>query len=144
MSAAPISRLRPTPLREFLFGSAYYPEHWDAATRNADPDLLRAAGWNVVRMGEFAWDVIEPEAGNFDFSLFDETIARMAAAGIRTILCTPTATPPRWLTAAHPEILRVDADGRPMQHGSRQHASHFSPLFRAHSRRRLRPARGAP
>ena len=142
MSAAPISRLRPTPLREFLFGSAYYPEHWDAATRNADPDLLRAAGWNVVRMGEFAWDVIEPEEGNFDFRLFDETIARMAAAGIRTILCTPTATPPRWLTAGHPEILRVDADGRPMQHGSRQHASHFSPLFRAHSRRITRALAG--
>jgi beta-galactosidase len=141
-TAAALTHLRPTPLREFLFGSAYYPEHWDAATRDADPALLRAAGWNVVRMGEFAWDLIEPEEGKFDFCLFDETIARMAAAGIRTIFCTPTAAPPRWLTLRHPEALRVDADGRPMQHGSRQHASYFSPVFREHSRRITRALAG--
>ena len=131
----PLSHVRPTPLHEFLFGSAYYPEHWDTATRAADPALFRAAGWNVVRMGEFAWNLIEPAAGRFVFDLFDETIARMGAAGIRTIFCTPTAAPPRWLTRDHPEVLRVDADGRRMEHGSRQHAGHFSPVFRDYSRR---------
>jgi beta-galactosidase len=130
-----LSHIRPTPFREFLYGSAYYPEHWDEATRVADPALYRAAGWNVIRMAEFAWDILEPSEGVFDFSLFDATIARFAAVGIRTILCTPTATPPRWLTTRYPEVLRSDADNNPMQHGSRQHASHFSPIFRAHSRR---------
>jgi len=132
---APLSHLRPTPLREFLFGSAYYPEHWDAATRAADPALFRAAVWNVVRLGEFAWNLLEPTEGHFNFDLFDETIARMGAAGIRTIFCTPTAAPPRWLTRDHPEVLRVDADGRRMEHGSRQHAGHYSPVFRDYSRR---------
>ena len=122
-------------MREFLFGSAYYPEHWDEATRAGDPALFRAAGWNVIRMGEFAWDRIEPEAGRFDLALFDATIADFGSKGIRTIFCTPTATPPRWLSVRHPEILRVDAKGVPLAHGSRQHASHFSPVFRAHSRR---------
>jgi beta-galactosidase GanA len=41
----------------------------------------------------------------FDFSLFDETIAQMASVGIRNIFCTPTATPPCWLTRDHPEVL---------------------------------------
>lgn len=132
---APLSHLRPTPFREFLYGSPYYPEHWDAAIRAGDPALFRAAGWNVVRMAEFAWDILEPREGVFDFSLFDETIARMGAAGIRTILCTPTAAPPRWLTRDHPEVLRSDADGRRMEHGSRQHAGHFSPIFRDYSRK---------
>lgn len=132
---APLSHLRPTPLREFLYGSPYYPEHWDEETRAKDPTLFRAAGWNVVRMGEFAWDVLEPSEGVFDFALFDETIARMGAEGIRTIFCTPTATPPRWLTAKHPEVLRMDADGRRQEHGSRQHAGHFSPVFRDYSRK---------
>ena len=130
-----LSHLRPTPLSEFLYGSPYYPEHWDAALRAGDPALFRAAGWNVVRMGEFAWDILEPSEGKFDFALFDETIAAMGAAGIRTIFCTPTATPPRWLTRDHPEVLRVDADGRRQEHGSRQHAGHFSPVFREYSRK---------
>ncbi len=52
-----------------------------------------------------------------------------------TILCTPTATPPRWLTAYYPEVLRVDGNGRTMAHGSRQHADTASPVFRAHSQR---------
>lgn len=125
----------PVPLREFLYGSPYYPEHWDDAIRATDPALFRAAGWNVVRMGEFAWDSFEPREGRFDFSLFDETIARMGAAGIRTLLCTPTAAPPRWLTRDHPDVLRIDAEGRRQEHGSRQHASHFSAVFRSYSRK---------
>lgn len=130
-----LSHLRPTNLREFLYGVPYYPEHWDAATREGDPALFAGAGWNVVRMAEFAWDLMEPREGVFDFSLFDETIERLGAVGIRTILCTPTAAPPRWLTKGDPAVLRVDADGRPLQHGSRQHASHFSASFREASRR---------
>ena len=51
---APLSHLRPSTLREFLYGSPYYPEHWDADIRAGDPEMFRAAGWNVVRMGEFA------------------------------------------------------------------------------------------
>jgi beta-galactosidase len=129
------SHRQPVALPEFLYGSPYYPEHWDAAMRAGDPALLRSAGWNVVRMAEFAWDVIEPREGVFDFTLFDETIERMAAAGIRTILCTPTATPPRWLTLKYPEVLRVDERGLPLCHGSRQHASHLNAVFREHSRR---------
>ncbi len=131
----PLSHLHPTSLREFLYGSAYYPEHWDAATRARDPGRFRAAGWNVVRMGEFAWDIIERAESVFDFSLFDETIARFGAVGIRTLLCTPTAAPPRWLTRDHPEVLRIDADGRRQEHGSRQHAGHFSPVYQDYSRK---------
>lgn len=100
-----------------------------------DAARMRDCGFSLVRMGEFAWHLFEPEAGRFCFDWMDEAIARLAAAGIRTLLCTPTATPPRWLTAAHPEVLRVAADGQPLRHGSRQHASHFSSVFRAHSRR---------
>lgn len=130
-----LTHLRPTPLKRFLFGSAYYPEHWDADVRAGDPKLFADAGWNVVRMGEFAWNLFEPEEGTFDFSLFDETIEQFAAVGIKTIFCTPTAAPPRWLTFHYPEVLRVDAKGVPLAHGSRQHASHLSPVFREHSRR---------
>ena len=130
-----LSHKRPTTLNRFYYGSPYYPEHWDAETRSQDPERMAAAGWNCVRMAEFAWDLIEPVEGQFDFSLFDETIQRMQAQGINTILCTPTATPPRWLTQKQPDMLRVNADGVVMQHGSRQHACYSSPTLREYSRK---------
>jgi len=126
---------RPLNVEKFWFGVCYYPEHWDPATREGDAKMMAKAGVNVVRMAEFAWDLMEPGEGRFDFSLFDETISRLAGHGISTVLCTPTAAPPRWLTFAHPEILRTDANGVRMQHGSRQHASYAHPVFREHSAR---------
>ncbi|HQE93799.1 MAG TPA: beta-galactosidase [Anaerolineae bacterium] len=129
-----LSHKNPTNLQTFYYGAPYYPEHWDAATREKDPEWMAAAGFNVVRMAEFAWDRMEPREGEFDFALFDATLARLGEQGIAAILCTPTATPPRWLTRAHPDVLRVDADGVTMQHGSRQHACPSSPVFRAYSR----------
>ena len=56
-------------------------------------------------------------------------------AGIKTVLCTPIATPPRWLAANYPEVLRVDAQWRQAGHGSRQHADTTTPVLRSHSRR---------
>jgi len=131
----PPSHLRPSSMTQFLWGAAYYPEHGELATLDLDAERMRAAGMNTVRMAEFAWDLMEPEPGRYDFALFDEAIARLGAKGIRTILCTPTAAPPRWLTLAHPEVLRVDARGVVQRHGSRQHASTASDVYREHSRR---------
>jgi len=126
---------RPTRLKRFLFGVPYYPEHWSEADRAPDAERMAEAGVNVVRMAEFAWDRIEPRPGEYDFSLFDETIERLGAVGIDTILCTPTATPPRWLTAGHPEWMRVDEAGRRMDHGTRQHCCTTNEGFRTESRR---------
>ncbi len=128
------SHKRPAPLATFPFGAPYYPEHWDAATRAGDPERMAAAGFNLVRMAEFAWDRMEPAEGQFDFALFDDTIEQMGRHGIRTMLCTPTATPPAWLSHRHPDILRVDALGQPLAHGSRRHACFTNPTFRRYSR----------
>lgn len=125
---------KPAGLSRFLFGVPYYPEHALDAHRRTDAERMASARVNVVRMAEFAWDRMEPSPGRFDFSLFDEVIAELDAKGIATILCTPTADPPRWLTDTHPEWMRVDADGRRMEHGSRQHCCTTHEGFRAASR----------
>lgn len=130
----PPSHRRPLSLDRFLFGACYYPEHWDEETRREDAARMAAAGFNTVRMAEFAAELIEPEPGTFHFELFDETIALLGRHGIDTILGTPTAAPPRWLTLAHPDAVGMNADGVPMQHGSRQHMSMSHPAFREYSR----------
>jgi len=135
LGRAELSHRRPLNLERFLFGAPYYPEHWDAETRKNDAELMAAAGFNVVRMAEFAWDRMEPREGKYDFSLFDDVIAELGAKEIKTILCTPTATPPSWLTVKHPEIVRVDENGVAQAHGSRQHACHASEAFRRYSRK---------
>jgi beta-galactosidase len=133
--SAPLSVWRPIATDTFLVGTPHYPEHVDESYWQRDADRMAAAGFNAVRLAEFAWHIIEPHEGTFDFDLFDRAIDVLGKAGIKTIMCTPTATPPRWLTARYPEVLRVDANGRAMSHGSRQHANLASGVFREHSKR---------
>ena len=132
---SPISVWRPISTDTFLLGAPHYPEHVDESYWERDAERMSAAGFNATRMGEFAWHIFEPREGQFDFDLFDRAIEVLGRHGIKTIMCTPTATPPRWLTANYPEVLRVDGDGRPASHGSRQHADTASPVYRTHSKR---------
>jgi len=132
---APLSVWRTLNLDDFLLGAPHYPEHVDESYWVRDAQRMASAGFNVVRLGEFAWHIMEPREGHFDLTLFDKAIDVLAAEGIKTIFCTPTATPPRWLTATYPEVLRVDERGRMASHGSRQHADTTSPVYRMHSRR---------
>lgn len=122
---------RPAPTNNFLFGVAYYPEHWARHEWRRDFSRMAAAGVRVIRMGEFAWDVWEPQRGEYRFELFDEAIALAARQGLRVVLGTPTSGPPRWLTAAHPEWLRHTADGRHVDHTGRQHVGLVHAGYRA-------------
>ncbi|WP_151735539.1 beta-galactosidase ['Paenibacillus yunnanensis' Narsing Rao et al. 2020] len=111
-------------------GVAWYPELWSEETRRRDLLLMKEAGINLVRMGEFIWSALEPEENRMDAGPFAGYIAELHEQGIDTIMCTPTATPPVWLTHGHPERLFVDQDGRVMGHGSRQHVCTNNPYFR--------------
>jgi beta-galactosidase len=135
MPSAPLSVWRPINIDTFLVGAPHYPEHVDESWWERDAERMAAAGFNTVRLGEFAWHVFEPRENTFEFGLFDRAIEMLGKQGIKTIMCTPTATPPRWLTAHYPEVLRIDANGRPASHGSRQHADTCSPVYRMHSQR---------
>ncbi len=50
-------------------------------------------------------------------------------------MCTPTATPPKWLMDEHPDIAPVDDQGRPRGFGSRRHYSFSSPVWIEESKR---------
>jgi beta-galactosidase len=126
---------RPGRYDKFLFGVDYYPEHWDEGMWEQDARRMRECGVGVVRIGEFAWALMEPEEGRFDFSLFDRAIAVFARHGIKVILGTPTATPPKWLTHKYPEVLHVFPNGRAADDQSRRHYCYNSPVYRRLSRR---------
>ncbi|NCU25204.1 beta-galactosidase [Candidatus Nomurabacteria bacterium] len=119
---------------KLYYGTAFYPELWPWETVLEDIRIMKDAGINVVRIGEFAWSSIEPEENEFDLSVFKESIDILYQNGIDTVLCTPTATPPVWLSHGHPERMHVDQDGNRMSHGARQHACTNHPYMRSRSR----------
>jgi len=102
-------------------GVDYYPEYWGRARWAKDADLMQAAGINVVRIAEFAWSRLEPEDGTYDFGWLDEVIATLGERGIATVLCTPSAAPPPWMTTAHRDILPRDRQGNIKDAGGRRH-----------------------
>jgi len=123
------------PLSRIHFGAAYYPEHWPEERWPEDVRLMKEAYFTVVRMGEFAWSTMEPAAGEFDLDWLDRAITLCAESGIETVLGTPTAAPPAWLTYPIPDILAVNEYGRRAQHGNRCHYCPTSPDMIAASER---------
>ena len=108
-------------MKKIYYGAAYYPELWNMDTIEQDITLMRDVGINVVRMGEFAWSKMEPREGKIDLSFFVEIIKKLKDNDIDTIFCTPTPTPPIWMSHNHPERLHVNKDGIRLIHGARQH-----------------------
>lgn len=119
----------------FYFGVDYYPEHWPEERWAEDARLMSDAGINIVRMAEFAWAKLEPsdkqhpDGGTFDFEWLDKALDILLTRGIKTILGTPTASPPSWLMVKNPDLFRVREDGRRTTFGNRREACHNHPLY---------------
>ncbi len=111
-------------------GVYYYPEAWPESQWSRDMTNIRKLGMEFVHMGEFAWYFMEPEEGKYQFDWLERNVDLAARNGLKVVLCTPSATPPIWLTRKHPEILMVNKQGRTMDHGSREHADWSSPVYR--------------
>lgn len=111
-------------------GVYYYPEAWPESQWARDMANIRKLHMEFIHMGEFAWAFMEPSEGKFDFAWLDRNIELAAQNGLKVILCTPSATPPVWLARTHPEILMVDANGRTIDHGSREQGDWSSPVYR--------------
>jgi beta-galactosidase len=94
-----------------------------------DAVRMKALGIDQVRIAEFAWSRIEPSPGEYDWGWLDRAIDTLAAQGLKVVMCTPTATPPKWLIDRHPDILPVGADGRVRGFGSRRHYDFSSPTY---------------
>ena len=102
-------------------GVCYYPEHWPQSMWAEDAARMVQAGLRWVRIGEFGWSRIEPEPDRLTFGWLDQAIETLGAAGLKVVLGTPTATPPRWILDKHPDMLAVDENGHARKFGSRRH-----------------------
>ena len=75
-------------------GVCYYPEHWPERLWAEDMRRMAAHGISLIRIAEFAWNLIEPQEGVFNFDFFDRVLDCAQAAGMGVVMGTPTATPP--------------------------------------------------
>ena len=120
---------------ELTLGTCYYPEHWDKQLWGEDLRRMKENGIFTVRIAEFAWNKIEPCEGEFTYAFYDSFLEVAKEADMKVIFCTPTATPPVWLSEKYPEILNCRIDGTPFYHGMRRHYNYNSPKYRELSAR---------
>ena len=120
-------------------GVCYYPEHWSEKTWQPDAARMKALGLTWVRIGEFAWSRLEPEPGRLEFDWLDRAVDTLGNAGLKVVLGTPTATPPKWLIDRydnpHNGVLQVGADGKKRGFGSRRHYCYNSKSYREETTR---------
>ena len=116
-------------------GCCYYPEHWPEERWAEDAARMAAMGLTRVRIGEFAWSRIEPDPGRFDWGWLDRAVETLHGAGLGIIMGTPTATPPKWLVDAMPDMVAIDREGRPRGFGSRRHYCFSHRGYRAEAQR---------
>jgi len=113
-------------------GGDYNPDQWLDRPEILDEDfrLFPLAGVNTVSIGIFAWTRLEPSEGVYDFGWLDALMDRLAQAGMRAVLATPTGAKPAWMSQQYPEILRCQANRVRDLHGARHNHCYTSPVYR--------------
>ena len=121
MTSSPLRSIAPKLPPGLLYGGDYNPEQWPEEIWAEDARLMREAGVNLVSVAIFSWAKLEPRPDEFDFGWLDRVIDLLWAHGVSTCLANATASPPAWLSRAHPESLPVDRNGTRLSIGSHQH-----------------------
>ncbi|MFY1690776.1 beta-galactosidase [Plantactinospora sp. WMMB782] len=123
-------RAGPLPrLARLAYGGDYNPEQWPESVWVEDVELMRVAGVNLVSVGIFAWALLEPAEGEFEFGWFDRLLDLLHDGGIGVDLATPTAVPPAWFRRRHPQARLVDRHGATLGGGARQSFCPSSPAY---------------
>ncbi len=129
--------MSPRPER-VLFGAAYYHEYQPSPRLETDLDLMAAANFSVIRVGESVWTTWEPEDGVFDLEWLLPVLDGAHARGISVVLGTPTYAAPPWLARKYPEIAADVRTGVAMSWGGRQEIDYTHPAFLFHAERVIR------
>ena len=115
-----------------IHGGDYNPDQWIGTKEIWDEDmrLMDLAHVNSATVGIFAWSLLEPEEGKYNFGWLDEVMDKLAAHGKKAILATPSGARPPWLAEKYPEVLRVEETGLRNEYGVRHNHCLTSPVYR--------------
>jgi beta-galactosidase len=103
-----------------LLGVDYYPDQTPESLWEEDARMMSQAGLTNVRVAEFAWALMEPSEGKFDFDWLQRSVDILHRNNIGVILGTPSAAPPPWLTAKYPDVVEVNEHGERLHPGGRR------------------------
>lgn len=117
------------------FGVYYYPEQWSSSQWERDLKHIADLGFEFTHFAEFAWSTIEPSEGDYNFDWLDSCVNLAGKYGLKVVMCTPSPTPPAWLTEKHPEILIVTESGHPIKHGMRLNCNGANPIYQEYIER---------
>ena len=120
---------------KMYLGVDYYPEHWEGHMLEQDLERIRNMGANIIRIGEFAWHLMESSEGSYDFSFFDNVIQRAKEYDLKVMFGTPTATFPAWLAKKHQSVLSKDEYGYIRVFGGRRQYCYNSDIYREYSKK---------
>lgn len=115
---------------QLFVGTCYQPIDRNPAEIRSDIAILKAAGFNVVRMGDLSWDSFEPAEGKFTFKWFDSIMDQMQAAGIKVILDIPGLPAPMWLHEKYPGVNIVNQYGNTLYPADRYMEDITDPNYR--------------
>jgi beta-galactosidase len=124
------SARRATLPSTILFGAAYYPEYMPYDRLAVDLDLMKAAHFTAIRVGESVWSTWEPEDGVFNLEWLEPVLDAAHERGIAVIVGTPSYAVPPWLRRKYPETTAHRGTDRPIPYGGRQDADFSHPAFR--------------
>ncbi|PUB27610.1 beta-galactosidase [Promicromonospora sp. AC04] len=113
-----------------LYGGDYNPEQWPQEVWARDMELFREANINSVTINVFSWARLQPSEDVYDFAELDKIVTMTRYAGLSIVMATSTGALPAWLSLRHPEVNRVDHQGRRMRHRERHNPCINSPVYR--------------
>ena len=115
-----------------IHGGDYNPDQWIKTPEIWDEDmrLMKLAHINSATVSIFAWSLLEPEEGVYNFEWLDTIMDKLHANGISAILATPSGARPPWLAQKYPEVLRVEETGIRNEFGVRHNHCLTSPVYR--------------
>lgn len=115
-----------------IHGGDYNPDQWINTPEIWDEDmrLMNLANVNSATVGIFAWSMLEPEEGVYNFEWLDSILDKLHANGKDVILATPSGARPAWMAQKYPEVLRVNENGIRNEYGVRHNHCLTSPIYR--------------
>ncbi|MCD8016169.1 MAG: beta-galactosidase [Lachnospiraceae bacterium] len=120
-------------IQKILYGGDYNPEQWPEDIWEEDMRLFKLASIDIVTLNVFSWAALQPSEDTYDFERLDRIMDLVEKNGLKVCLATSTAAHPAWMATRHPDILRVEYDGKKRKFGARHNSCPNSPTYRKYS-----------